>query len=265
MSPADRTTLHSPALPCPHSAPCVSLVMPCLNEMRTVASCIGAAEVGFDQLDMPAEIIVADNDSTDRSVAVAAAAGARVITVHERGYGNAIMGGIIAARSEHIIIGDADGSYDFTDVGAFVDKLRDGYDLVVGNRFAGGISQGAMPLLHRYIGNPLLSGIGRLIFGSPCRDFHCGLRAFRKPSIMRLGLCAPGMEFASEMVIKATLQRLRITEVPTVLLPDAPGRKPHLRPWRDGWRHLSLMLSYGRQRLPFRNVAGTEGMGRGRE
>jgi glycosyltransferase involved in cell wall biosynthesis len=190
------------------------------------------------------EIIVADNGSQDGSQALAASMGVRIIHVPAKGYGNALMGGIAAARGKYVIMGDADDSYDFTSLGPFITKLREGYELVIGNRFKGGIKPGAMSGLHRYLGNPVLTGIGRLFFGSPCGDFHCGLRAFNKAAIMRLGLRTTGMEFASEMVVKATLYRLRIAEVPTTLSPDGRRRPPHLRSWRDGWRHLRFLLLY---------------------
>src|SRR4029077_3818277 len=170
--------------------------------------------------------------------------GARVVDIAERGYGSALRGGIHAARGAYVIMGDSDDSYDFSSLAPFLDKLREGYALVMGNRFAGGIARGAMPALHRYLGNPVLSSIGRIFFRSPCSDFHCGLRGFRRDAILSLDLQAPGMEFASEMVVKATMSKLRITEVPTTLSPDGRDRPPHLRSWRDGWRHLRLLLLY---------------------
>ena len=189
-------------------------------------------------------MIVADNGSTDGSQADCRGPGARVIPVQARGYGSALRGGIAAARGQFILMGDADDTYDFTQMDAFVGKLREGYDLVMGNRFRGGILPGAMPPLHRYLGNPVLTGIGRLFFKSPVGDFHCGLRAFRKDAIDRLGLRTLGMEFASEMVVKATVFGLRVTEIPTTLAADKRDRPPHLRTWRDGWRHLRFLLLY---------------------
>ena len=222
----------------------VSVVMPCLNEAETVGTCIEKARRALRELDVAGEIVVADNGSTDGSQAIAARMGARVVPVDVKGYGSALMGGIAAARGTFIIMGDADDSYDFTDLRPFVAKLREGYDLVMGNRFAGGIKPGAMSPLHRYLGNPVLTGIGRLLFRAPCGDFHCGLRGFSKAAIMTLDLRTTGMEFASEMVVKATLHQMRITEVPTTLSRDGRRRPPHLRSWRDGWRHLRFLLLY---------------------
>jgi len=187
---------------------------------------------------------VADNGSTDGSQAIAQGLGARVVPVARRGYGAALIAGIAAARGRYVIMGDSDDSYDFTNLDAFVEKLRQGFDLVMGNRFRGGIKPGAMPPLHRYLGNPVLSTIGRVFFGSPVRDFHCGLRGFNRQAMLGLDLRAPGMEFASEMVVKAMVQGLRITEVPTTLSPDGRSRPPHLRSWRDGWRHLRFLLVF---------------------
>src|SRR5690349_15477741 len=212
--------------------------MPCLNEAETVETCVRKA-VGFlEEYGIDGEVILADNGSTDGSQALAEAAGARVVNVPRKGYGHALMGGIRAARGTYEIMGDADDSYDFTSLMPYVDKLREGADLVMGNRFQGGIAKGAMPPLHRYLGNPALSFVGRLFFGSKIGDFHCGLRAFNKESILRLGLQTGGMEFASEMVVKATLARYDIREQPTTLAPDGRSRPPHLNTWRDGWRHL---------------------------
>lgn len=222
----------------------VSIVMPCLNEAETVARCIEKALRGLRDQGICGEVLIADNGSTDGSQELARRAGARVVPVEKKGYGNALMGGIAAARGRYVVMGDADDSYDFSHVPRFVEKLRSGYDLVMGNRFQGGIQPGAMPALHRYLGNPVLSGIGRMFFGSPCRDFHCGLRGFSKAAIERLDLRTTGMEFASEMVVKATLYGLRIAEVPTTLAPDGRSRPPHLRSWRDGWRHLRFLLLY---------------------
>ena len=222
----------------------LSIVMPCLNEAETLKICIMKAQQSLREHRIAGEIIVADNGSQDGSQAIAASMGVRIVQVQAKGYGNALMGGIAAARGKYVIMGDADDSYDFTSLRPFITKLREGYDLVMGNRFKGGITPGAMPVLHKYLGNPVLTGIGRLLFGSPCSDFHCGLRGFNKAAIMRLGLRTTGMEFASEMVVKATLYGLRIAEVPTTLSPDGRSRPPHLRSWRDGWRHLRFLLLY---------------------
>ncbi len=222
----------------------LSVVMPCLDESATVGSCVKKALGAMEQLGIRGEVIVADNGSTDGSQRIAAEHGAMVVPVQLRGYGSALHGGIEAARGQFILMGDADESYDFTQLEGFVSKLREGYDLVMGNRFQGGILPGAMPPLHRYLGNPVLTGIGRLFFKSPVGDFHCGLRAFRKDAIERLELRTLGMEFASEMVVKATAFGLRITEIPTTLSPDRRDRAPHLRTWRDGWRHLRFLLLY---------------------
>ena len=222
----------------------LTILMPCLNEAETLARCIAKARGFLQRSAIEGEILVADNGSTDGSQAIAESCGARVVAIKARGYGSALLGGIRAARGAYIIMGDSDDSYDFSRLEPFVDRLRQGFDLVMGNRFHGGIARGAMPALHRYLGNPVLTLVGRLFFGSPCRDFHCGLRGFRRDSILRLGLQAPGMEFASEMVVKATLGGLRITEVPTTLSPDGRSRPPHLRSWRDGWRHLRFLLLF---------------------
>jgi hypothetical protein len=221
-----------------------SIVMPCLNEARTVGRCIEKAQGSLRKLAVSGEIIVADNGSDDDSRSIAKRMGARVIAVEPKGYGSALMGGITAARGTFIIMGDADDSYEFGDIGSFIAKLREGYDLVMGNRFAGGIEPYAMPLLHRYVGNPVLTAIGRLFFNSPCNDFHCGLRGFRRSSILGLDLRTTGMEFATEMVVKATLRGLRIAEVPIHLYRDGRDRPPHIRSWRDGWRHLRFLLLY---------------------
>jgi len=222
----------------------LTILMPCLDEARTVGHCIAKARGFLDRAGIDGEIVVADNGSTDASREIAASHGARIVRVAQRGYGAALIGGIAAARGRFVVIGDADDSYDFADLSGFVAALRDGWDLVMGNRFRGGIKAGAMPASHRYFGNPVLSTIGRAFFGAPVRDFHCGLRAFRRDAIRALDLQAQGMEFASEMVVKATIGRLRITEVPTTLWPDGRGRPPHLRSWRDGWRHLRFLLLF---------------------
>lgn len=218
--------------------------MPCLDERQTIVACIENAKRGLSEAGVNGEIIVADNGSTDGSSELARAAGARVVDVPTRGYGAALMAGIAAARGRYVVMGDADGTYDFGHLKPFVDELEDGSELVVGNRFAGGIAEGAMPRLNRLVGNPVLSGLGRLLFRSPVGDFHCGLRAFRRDAVLALGLRSPGMEFASEMIVKATLGGLRIAEVPTTLSPAFGSRRPHLRPFRDGWRHLRLLLLY---------------------
>lgn len=223
-------------------APDLTIIMPCLNEAETLETCISDAYAALGELEICGEVLIADNGSMDGSQEIGRRSGARVVDVVERGYGAAILGGIAAARGEFVVMGDADASYNFGDAPLIVNKLREGYDLVMGNRFSGGIESGAMPWHHRWIGNPVLSGIGRLFFGCPVRDFHCGLRGFRKDAIDRLQLSTTGMEFASEMVIKATLQGLRIAEIPTTLRPDGRSRPPHLRSFRDGWRHLRFML-----------------------
>jgi glycosyltransferase involved in cell wall biosynthesis len=234
----------APAFVDTQPAPELSIVMPCLNEADTLETCIEKAQRSLDELNIAGEIIVADNGSTDGSQAIITRMGARVVPVEAKGYGSSLMGGISAAKGKYIIMGDSDDSYDFTTLGPFIEKLREGNDLVMGNRFKGGIRPGAMPPLHRYLGNPVLTGIGRLLFRSPCGDFHCGLRGFNKAAIKELDLRTTGMEFASEMVVKATLHKLRIAEVPTTLSPDGRSRPPHLRSWRDGWRHLRFLLLY---------------------
>ena len=231
--------------------PELTILMPCLNEVETLASCIGKARGFLARTGIVGEVLVADNGSTDGSAAMAASLGARVVSVAARGYGSAVRGGIAAAKGRYIIMGDADDSYDFSRLDPFVEKLRQGCDLVMGNRFAGGIAPGAMPLLHRYLGNPVLSGIGRLFFHCPIGDFHCGLRGFSREAIEALDLATTGMEFASEMVVKACLQGLSVAEVPVTLAPDGRGRPPHLRSWRDGWRHLRFLLLFSPRWLFF--------------
>lgn len=221
--------------------------MPCLNEAETIVACIEEAFASLHKGNIAGEVIVADNGSTDSSQVLAAQAGARVVKVGYRGYGHALKAGIQAARGKYIIMGDADGSYDFGELTRFLELLRNGYDLVMGCRLpkgGGAIEPGAMPWKHRWIGNPVLSGLGRLFFRAPVDDFHCGLRAFRREAILSLGLFTGGMEFASEMVVKATLASLKIGQVPVTLRPDGRSRPPHLRSWRDGWRHLRFMLLY---------------------
>ena len=222
----------------------LSIVMPCLNEAETIVTCIEKARAWLSESGTAGEVLVADNGSTDGSPELASKAGARVIAVREKGYGAALIEGINAARGEFIIMGDADDSYDFGKLDAFVVKLREGHEFVMGNRFAGGILPGSMPPLHRYFGTPVLTTISRLFFGSVCGDIQCGLRGFRKNAIQQLRLQTLGMEFASEMVVKATLHGLRIGEVPVVLSPAGRSRPPHLRSWRDGWRNLRFYLLY---------------------
>jgi glycosyltransferase involved in cell wall biosynthesis len=222
----------------------LTVLMPCLNEAETLAVCIRKASASIAALGVKGEVLIADNGSTDGSQEIATNLGARVVQVERKGYGNALMRGIAMARGKYVIMGDSDDSYDFTNLGPFLEKLRDNNDLVMGNRFMGGIKPGAMPPLHRYLGNPVLTGIGRIFFKSPAGDFHCGLRGFRRQAILDLDLRTTGMEFASEMVVKSTLHKLRIAEVPTALQPDGRTRAPHLRSWSDGWRHLRFLLLY---------------------
>jgi glycosyltransferase involved in cell wall biosynthesis len=218
--------------------------MPCLNEAETLAKCIRHAQSAIAKGGFAAEIIVADNGSADGSQQIARDLGARVVDVPRKGYGSALIGGIDAAKGQFVVMGDADDSYDFEAIGPLIDKLREGYDLVVGNRFMGGIEPGAMPWSHRWIGNPVLTFISRVFFHAPVGDTHCGLRAFQKDAYEKMRLRATGMEFASEMVIKASLKGMRIVEVAVVLRPDGRSRAPHLRTWRDGWRHLRFMLLF---------------------
>jgi glycosyltransferase involved in cell wall biosynthesis len=238
-------------MPPAEKIPELSVVMPCLNEARTIEGCIREATGALQAAGIDGEIIVADNGSTDGSQAIAATAGARVVPVAAKGYGNALRGGIAAARGRYLLMGDADGSYDFSHVGRFVERLRAGDDLVMGNRFLGGIQPGAMPWKNRYLGNPVLSFVGRLFFRTGISDFHCGLRGFSADAYRRMDLRTTGMEFASEMVIKAVLLGLTVSEVPTTLRPDGRDRPPHLRPWRDGWRHLRFMLLFSPRWLFF--------------
>jgi hypothetical protein len=222
----------------------LTILMPCLNEAETLATCIGKAQSYLARSGVVGEVVIADNGSTDGSQQIALKAGARVVEVPEKGYGAALSGGIEAASGKYIIMGDADDSYDFANLDPFVEKLRQGYALVMGNRFKGGIKPGAMPWHHRYIGNPILSFCGRLFFGSTIGDFHCGLRGYDRAAVQALTLRTTGMEFASEMVVKATLGGLKIAEVPTTLSPDGRSRAPHLRSFRDGWRHLRFLLLF---------------------
>lgn len=220
----------------------LTILMPCLNEAETISACVRKARDFLKQTSINGEVLVADNGSTDGSADLAFAAGARVVCISDKGYGNALRGGMCAAKGRFVIMADADESYDFSQLGDFVESLRAGNLMVIGNRFHGGIRSGAMPSLHRYIGNPLLSFAGRLLFSSGIGDFHCGLRGVDREAALQLGLQAPGMEFASEMIVKATLSGWRITEVPTVLSPTGRSRAPHLRTWQDGWRHLRFLL-----------------------
>jgi glycosyltransferase involved in cell wall biosynthesis len=220
----------------------LTIIMPCLNEAETLASCISKAQSWSVSSGLNVEILIADNGSTDESRTIAIQLGARVVSVDERGYGAALTAGCRSALGRWIVMGDADDSYDFTSLNDFVSKLREGYDLVLGNRFLGGIKPGAMPWKNRYIGNPILSSVGRVLFSSNLGDFHCGLRAFTKAAFFRMDLRTSGMEFATEMVVKATMMKMKISEVPTTLSRDGRNRPPHLRPWRDGWRHLRFML-----------------------
>jgi len=226
------------------SAVVLSVVLPCLNEAETLATCIRKAQSSIARMGIAGEVIVADNGSSDGSQDIARSVGARVVDVSVRGYGAAVQAGIEAAHGQYVIMADADDSYDLAGMEPFVAKLREGFDLVMGDRFRGGIAAGAMPPLHRYLGNPVLTAVGRLFFGSPIRDFHCGMRGFRRDAILDLGLRTTGMEYASEMVAKAALSELRVTDVPTPLARDGRSRKPHLRSWRDGWRHLRFLLLY---------------------
>ena len=229
----------------------LSIVLPCLNEERTVGRCVAQAMSFLACHNIQGEVIVADNGSSDQSTEVARAGGAVIVHVDERGYGNALKGGFQAARGKFIIMADADESYDLIHLMPFVEKLREGYDLVMGNRFKGGIKNGAMPWHHKYIGNPILSFVGQLFFQTPAKDFHCGLRGFTKEAIDQMNLQTTGMELASEIVIKASILGMRVCEVPTTLSPDGRDRPPHLRSFRDGWRHLRFLLIYSPRWLFF--------------
>lgn len=222
----------------------LTILMPCLNEAETLAACIVESLDFLSVSGIHGEVLIADNNSSDESRAIAVASGARVVIIDEPGYGAALRGGIAAARGRYVAMADADGSYDFSSLGPFLEQLRNGADLVIGNRFAGGIEPGAMPPLHRYLGNPVLSAIGRLFFHLKIKDFHCGLRAFDRDAILDLNLQTTGMEFASEMIVMAALAGLEITEIPTTLRPDGRSRPPHLRSWHDGWRHLRFLLLF---------------------
>jgi glycosyltransferase involved in cell wall biosynthesis len=225
----------------------LTILMPCLNEAETLARCIDKAKLGLQRSGVRGEIVIADNGSTDGSQAIAEKAGVRLVPVQEKGYGSALIGGIRAAAGQWIIMGDADDSYDFSEADRFVKKFREGFDLVMGCRLPSGggkIMPGAMPWKNRWLGNPVLSFIGQLFFKCPARDFHCGLRGFTRAAFEKMELQTTGMEFASEMVIKATFKKLKITEVPITLHKDGRSRPPHLKPWRDGWRHLRFMLIF---------------------
>lgn len=222
----------------------LSVVIPCLNEAATLAICIVKAQQAMDQAGIRGEVIVADNGSTDGSQAIAMEHGARVLSIPRRGYGAALQGGFREAHGRYLIMADGDDSYNFAHIPRFIERLRTGSDLVIGNRFQGGIEPGAMPFLHRYLGNPVLTFIGRTIYRADCGDFHCGMRGLSKSAFERMHLTAPGMEFASEMVVKAALAGMRIEEIPTTLSPDGRNRRPHLRTWRDGWRHLRFLFLY---------------------
>ncbi|WP_051342224.1 glycosyltransferase family 2 protein [Pseudonocardia spinosispora] len=239
----------------------LTVVLPCLNEAETLAVCIDKARESLRTLGLVGEVVVADNGSTDGSQDIALAHGARVVDVPRRGYGAALMAGITEARGEFVLMADADDSYALDDLGPFVEALRDGCDLVMGNRFRGGIAAGAMPFLHRYLGNPVLSMLGRLFFHIPVKDFHCGIRAFRRDRVMELGLRTSGMEFASEMVVRASLAELKMCEVPTTLRPDGRSRSPHLRTWRDGWRHLRFLLAFSPRWLLYYPSLALQGIG----
>lgn len=227
----------------------LTILMPCLNEVETLGACIQKALGWVAKSGISAEVLIADNGSSDGSQDLARSLGARVVDVNRRGYGAALYEGSAAARGEWIIMGDSDGSYDFSKLDAFIVKLGEGFDLVMGNRFLGGIAPGAMPWKNRVIGNPVLTSIGRMLFRCPANDFHCGLRAVKKAAFLRMDLRTEGMEYASEMVIKANLFGMRICEVSTTLSKDGRSRPPHLRPWRDGWRHLRFMLLFSPQWL----------------
>jgi glycosyltransferase involved in cell wall biosynthesis len=222
----------------------LTILMPCLNEAETLEICIKKAMSFLTDNKVNGEVLIADNGSTDGSQDIATRNGARVVNIEQKGYGSALRGGSENARGKYIIMGDADDSYNFLNLMPFLEKLREGYELVMGNRFKGGIEKGAMPPLHKYLGNPVLSFIGRIFYPSEIKDFHCGLRGYNRAAIKSLQLQTTGMEYASEMVVQATLHKLRMIEVPTTLSPDGRTRPPHLRSWRDGWRHLKFLMMY---------------------
>ena len=243
MSLTESTSSPS-VIPEDGTRPELSVVMPCLNEAATIGICVRKALDSFERIGIDGEVVVADNGSTDGSQQIAEELGARVVPVAARGYGAALTGGIAAARGRWVIMGDADDSYDFASLEPFVQRLREGYDLVNGNRFKGGIREGAMPWLHRWFGNPALSFVGRRLYGTPCGDIYCGLRGFDREKVAALDIRSSGMTFAIEMIVKATMMGLKVTEVPTTLSPDAEGREPHLNTWRDGWRSIRLLMLY---------------------
>lgn len=234
-----------------HNPTEISVVIPCLNEARTIAVCVQKAKQALAGLDPNGEVLVADNGSTDGSVELARAAGARVIQVEKQGYGSALIAGFRESKGQFLIMGDADDSYNFLEITPFVEAWRNGYHFVMGNRFSGGIEKGAMPFLHQYLGNPVLSFTGRLFFGSPFGDFHCGMRGISKEAFSQLSLSTGGMEFASEMVVKASIARIPSTEVPVRLYKDGRGRPSHLNTWSDGWRHLRFLLLFSPRWLFF--------------
>jgi glycosyltransferase involved in cell wall biosynthesis len=239
----------------------VSVVLPCLNEAETLQICIEKALASMAALGVVGEVVVADNGSDDGSQDIARSCGARVVDVPIRGYGAALQAGIEGAFGRYVIMADADDSYALEDLGPFVQSLREGADLVMGNRFAGGIAPGAMPALHRYLGNPVLSFVGRRLFNIPVHDFHCGMRGFRRDRVKELGLRTLGMEFASEMVVRAALNAYDIREVPTTLRPDGRSRPPHLRTWLDGWRHLRFLLALSPRWALYYPAIGLVGIG----
>lgn len=239
----------------------LTILMPCLNKAETRERCIRKAQSYLDRSGLAGEVLISDNGSTDRNQAIAESLGARGVHAPQKGYGAVLIAGIDAAKGRYIIMGDSDNSYDFSRLDAFVERLRGGADLVMGNRFQGGIAEGEMPPLHRFLGNPVLSSMGRVFCSTPVGDFHCGLHGFNRQSILSLGLDTPGMEFASEMVIKASLSDLKIAEVPTTLDVDGRSGPPHLRSWRDGWRQLKLLLIYALHWLFYYPVLALFGVG----
>ena len=229
----------------------LTILMPCLNEAKTLATCIKKAQKSLKENNIDGEVLIADNGSTDGSQEIARKCGARVIDVEVKGYGSALIEGTKSAYGKYIIMGDSDDSYDFSNIMPFLEKLREGYDLVMGNRFKGGIEKGAMPWSHKYIGTPVLSFLGRLFYKSKIGDFNCGMRGYKRKSILKLDLKTTGMEYASEMIVQATLNKLKITEVPTTLKKDGRDRPPHLKSFRDGWRHLKFLLIYSPKHMFF--------------
>ncbi len=222
----------------------LSIIIPCLNEAETIEICVNKARESIQKAQLEGEVIIVDNGSTDRSQGIASEAGARVIKAREKGYGNALTAGIAAAKGKYIVMSDADDSYDLSNIAPFIEKLEKGYDFVIGNRYKGGIDRGAMPMLHKYLGNPAISNFGRLLFGCPVNDFLCGLRAFSKQAVLQLEMKTTGMEFCTEMVIKATLLKMKMIEIPTTLKPDGRSGASHLNSWPDGWRNIRCILSH---------------------